>query len=149
LIGKRPSAPASPTAAATAPPLTASRIVAIVGVAGEQTGEVYKITVGRDDLKMTEMGAALNARMGLNSWAAFVGSDLDAAVAGDIAMTAAEVAPVLKTLRQNGFDVVAIHHHMTSTTPTVYFLHYWKRGPVDGLASGFRAALDLIGKASR
>lgn len=146
LIGTRPAAPASPAPVAATPPLTTSRIAAIVGVAGEQTGEVYKITVGRDDLKLTEMGAPINARMGLNTWAAFVGSDADAAVAGDIAMTAAEVTPVLKALRQNAFDIVAIHHHMTSTTPTVYFLHYWKRGPMDTLAAGFRAALDLLGK---
>ena len=53
---------------------------------GEQNGAVYKITVGRDDLKLTEMGAPINARMGLNTWAAFVGTDADAAIAGDVAM---------------------------------------------------------------
>ena len=52
-----------------------ARLAQIVGHAGEQTGAVYKITVGRDDLKMTEMGAPINARMGLNTWAAFVGHE--------------------------------------------------------------------------
>ena len=61
---------------------------------------------------MTEMGAPINARMGLNTWAAFVGTDDKAAIAGDVAMLPAEVTPVLKALRQNGLDVVAIHHHM-------------------------------------
>jgi len=46
-----------------------------------RAGDVYKITVGRDDLKITEMGASINARMGLNTWAAFVGSNDNAAIA--------------------------------------------------------------------
>src|SRR3989440_1376761 len=55
-----------------------AKIAGIVGHEGEQTGPVYKITIGRDDLKLTEMGAMINARMGLNTWAAFFGSDADA-----------------------------------------------------------------------
>jgi hypothetical protein len=43
-----------------------------------------------------ETGATINARMGLNTWAAFYGSDTDAVVAGDVAMLAQEVTPVLK-----------------------------------------------------
>jgi hypothetical protein len=122
-----------------------AEIARIVGHQGEQNGVVYKITVGRDDLKLTEMGAPINARMGLNTWAAFVGTDANAAVAGDVAMLANEVTPVLKALRQNGLDVVAIHNHMTDTQPTIFFLHYWGTGPADKLASGFRAALDQLG----
>jgi hypothetical protein len=56
------------------------------------------------------------------------------------------VPPVLKALRKNALDVVAIHHHMTQTQPTVYFLHYWVTGPIDELASEFRAALNELGK---
>ena len=51
------------------------------------------LTVGRDGLKVTEMGAPINARMGLNTWAAFVGTNANAAVAGDVAMLASEVMP--------------------------------------------------------
>src|SRR4030095_11989902 len=90
----------------------------------EQSGQVYKITVGRDDLQVKEMGASINARMGLNTWAAFYGTDANAEVAGDVAMLANEVTPVLKALRSNGLNVVAIHHHMTGE-PTGYFLHTW------------------------
>ena len=91
------------------------------------------------------MGAPINARMGLNTWAAFYGSDANAEVAGDVAMLASEVTPVLKALRSNGLNVVAIHTHMTGQ-PTLYFLHYWGTGPADKLASGFKAALDQLGK---
>jgi hypothetical protein len=151
LIGKATSNAPRPATAPGAAPSTGTKmdtakLAKIVGTDGEQTGEVYKITIGRDDLKLTEMGAPLNARMGVNTWAAFVGSDQNAAIAGDVAMLASEVPPVLKALRKNGLDVVAIHHHMTQTQPTVYFLHYWGTGPVDKLASGFRAALNELGK---
>lgn len=126
--------------------LDTERIAKIVGHAGEQNGPVYKITLGRDDLTVKDMGATINARMGLNTWAAFVGTNDDAAVAGDIAMLENEVNPVLKALRSNGLDVVAIHHHMINTQPMIIFLHYWGRGPVDKLATGFKAAVDQLGK---
>ena len=148
LIG-RPAKPSSPPAAPASNPtaqLDTAKIAQIAGHSGDQTGAVYKITVGRDDLKMTEMGASINARMGLNTWAAFVGTDAKAAIAGDVAMLPGEVNAVLKSLRQNGLDVVAIHHHMLDTQPGIIFLHYWGAGPADKLAAGFKAALDQLGK---
>jgi hypothetical protein len=153
LIGKganRPAAaPAAAPTASAAPAIDTAKIAGIVGRQGEQNGAVYKITVGRDDLKLTEMGAPINARMGLNTWAAFVGTNDSAAVAGDVAMLANEVTPVLKVLRKNGIDVVAIHHHMIDTRPTIYFLHYWGTGPADKLATAFKAALSELGKTTK
>jgi len=125
-----------------------AKIARIVGHEGEQSGAVYKITVGRDDLKLKDMGAAINARMGLNTWAAFYGSDANAEVAGDVAMLSNEITPVLKALRSHGLNVVAIHNHMTGTQPVIYFLHYWGTGPTDKLAAGFKAALAQLGKSS-
>ena len=124
-----------------------AKIAKIAGYNGDQNGAVYKITVGRDDVKLKEMGATINSRMGLNTWAAFYGSDASAQIAGDVAMLAPEVMPVLKALRANGLNVVAIHHHMTGTEPTIYFLHYWGTGPAEKLATGFRAALNELGKS--
>ncbi len=118
----------------------------IVGAKGQQFGPVYKFTLGRTDLHVKDMGAVINVRMGLNTWAAFIGSDEKAGVAGDIAMLESEVTPVLKALRKNGLDVVAIHHHMTSERPMIIFLHYWGVGPAETLAKGFRAAVDELGK---
>ena len=74
--------------AAPAPAIDTAKIAQIAGHQGETNGAVYKITVGRDDLKLTEMGAPINARMGLNTWAAFVGTNDNAAIAGDVAMLA-------------------------------------------------------------
>lgn len=152
LIGHISSAPAdakptaAPAASATTFPFDTAALNKIAGVDGEKLGSVYKFTLGRDDLHLTEMGATINARMGLNSWAAFAGNDDDAQVAGDIAMRASEVNAVLKALRSHGLNIVAIHHHMLDTQPNVIFLHYWGRGPASKLAAGFRAALDVLGK---
>jgi len=138
------TAPASNSGTA----LDTAKLAKIAGHEGELTGAVYKITVGRDDLGMKEHGAVINARMGLNTWAAFYGTQEDTVVAGDIAMLEGELTPVLKTLRKNGIDVVAIHHHMTEEKPLVIFLHYWGRGPADKLAHSFKAALDELGKGA-
>src|SRR6266481_5107367 len=140
--GTNPAPPGKPT-------LDTARIARIVGHEGEENGAVYKITVGRPDLDVKEMGATINARMGLNTWAAFVGTNEDAAVAGDVAMLETEVTATLKALRGHGLEVVAIHHHMTNSRPVVIFLHYWGRGPADKLATGFRAALDELGKGNK
>jgi hypothetical protein len=140
------AAASAPHAPAAAPALNVAKLAQIAGHEGEQSGAVYKITVGRADLKLTEMNAPINARMGLNTWAAFVGTDANAAIAGDVAMLAKEVTPVMKVLRQNGIDIVAVHQHMLDTQPAVYFLHYWGTGPADKLATAFRAALDQLGR---
>jgi uncharacterized protein DUF1259 len=144
LIPRPPVSPSAPASAAPAFNLVA--LDKIVGAKGEALGPVYKFTFGRDDLNLKEHGASINSRMGLNSWAAFAGNESDAQIAGDIAMRESEVNPVLKALRSHKLDVVAIHHHMLGTQPPVIFLHYWGRGNPEDLASGFRAALDVLGK---
>jgi hypothetical protein len=136
----------APPAVAVEGKLDAARIARIVGHAGETNGPVYKITIGRPDIDLREHGAVINARMGLNTWAAFVGTDDDAMVAGDVAMLEHEVTPVLAALRASGIDVVAIHHHMTGTSPVVIFLHYYGTGSTERLAEGVRAAIDLLGR---
>jgi hypothetical protein len=141
----RPPAAAPSTAPAAGPAFNLVALDNIVGSKGEALGSVYKFTLGRDDLNLKERGAPINARMGLNTWAAFAGNDADAQIAGDVAMRETEVTPVLKALRAHKLNVVAIHHHMLGTQPTVIFLHYWGRGSAEELAVGFRAALDQLG----
>ncbi len=136
-------APAPPTAATR---LDGAALAAIIGHAGEQTGPVFKITIGRPDINLREHGALINARMGLNTWAAFAGSDADAMVAGDVAMLDHEVTPALKALRAHGLNAVALHHHMTGVSPTVIFVHYYGTGQAVALAKGVRAAVDVLGK---
>ncbi len=142
---KRAPAPGAAPAAA-AGKLDSAALAAIIGHPGETTGPVFKITIGRPDIALREHGALINARMGLNTWAAFTGTGADAMVAGDVAMLEHEVTPVLKALRANGLDAVALHHHMTGVSPTVIFVHYYGTGAAPALAKGVRAAVDLLGR---
>src|SRR5205085_5874618 len=124
------AAPAAAPPAAPAPTgLNTAALAKAIGHEGDQSGPVYKITIGRPDIDLREHGAAINARMGLNTWAAFTGTDADAMVAGDIAMRGSEVQAVLRALRAHQIDVVAMHQHMIGTEPTVIFLHYFGTGP--------------------
>ncbi len=135
--------PGPPAEVSPAGSLNTAELARVVGREGDKMGAVFKITVGREDIDLREMGARIGSRMGLNSWAAFFGSDTSAVVAGDIAMLESEVTPVLKALRAHGLDVVALHHHMIDARPMIIFVHYWGRGPAPSLAAGFKAALDV------
>jgi hypothetical protein len=128
------------------PEVDGAALSKIVGAAGEYSGAVYKITIGRSALTVKEMGATINARMGLNTWAAFTGTADNAVVAGDVAMLGKEVTPVLTAMRKAGISVVSLHHHMIGTQPEIYFLHYWGEGNAETLARGVKAAIDLLGK---
>jgi hypothetical protein len=114
-------------------------IEAILGVKGELAGGVYKIAIGRST---TMSGYPLGNTMGVNTWAAFAGSDKQAVVDGDFAMREEELQPVLKALRQAGIHVVAIHQHMVGESPKMMFLHYWGVGQTADLARGIKSALE-------
>ncbi len=86
-----------------------------------------------------------HGRIGVNTWAAFAGSDDNALVDGDFAMTKDELQPVIKTLRNAGINIVAIHNHMTHETPRIMFLHYWRRGAAKDLANSIKGALLVAG----
>jgi hypothetical protein len=111
----------------------------ILGVKGQLANGVYKVTIGRT----TKMdGHEVGNTMGVNTWAAFAGSDGKAVVDGDFVMYEPEVQPVLKALRGAGINIVAIHNHMIGESPRTVFLHYWGVGPTRALAAGLKAALD-------
>lgn len=114
----------------------------IIGHKGELAKGVYKYTIGRPDVALQEHGISISSFMGFNTWAAWQGSPERAAVCGDFTMLENEVAPVIKTLVENGIEVVAVHNHMVHETPKVFFLHYWGVGNAEQLAKGLKAALD-------
>lgn len=119
----------------------------IVGHTGAVNGITYKYTVGRDDTNIMAMGAEMTAAIGLNSWAAFAGEPSATHIAGDIAMLEPEVNAVIKALRRNNLEVVAVHNHMLGDEPRIFFLHYYGRGTANTLAQGFRAALNELGRS--
>ena len=80
--------------------------------------------------------------MGINTWAAFAGSDSEAVVDGDFVMLADEMQPVLRTMRAGGINIVAIHQHMTHEQPHHLFMHYWGKGNAKDLAKTIKNALN-------
>jgi hypothetical protein len=110
----------------------------LFGVKGQLASGVYKVTIGRTT---TMHGHEVGNAMGVNTWAAFAGSDEKAVVDGDFIMFESELQPVLKALRGAGIHIVAIHNHMVGESPRTVFLHYWGVGPTRALAQGLKAAL--------
>lgn len=105
--------------------LDPKKIDAVFGSKGDFKSGVYKITIGRE----TKMdGEAMGNAMGVNTWAAFAGSDDKAVTDGDFAMLESELQGVLKALRARHINIVAIHQHMTGESPRVLFLHFWGIG---------------------
>jgi hypothetical protein len=110
-----------------------------LGVKGQLASGVYKVIVGRT----TKMhGHSVGNAMGVNTWAAFAGSDETAIVDGDFIMFEDEVQPVLKALRGARINIVALHQHMLEESPHTVFLHYWGVGSTRELARGLKAALE-------
>ncbi|GFE57575.1 DUF1259 domain-containing protein [Geobacter sp. AOG1] len=117
--------------------LSTNKLEEILGK-GEFKNGVFKVTIGRT----TKMhGHDVGKEMGINTWAAFAGTDSKAVVDGDFAMLEPELQEVLKTLRRAGIGIVAIHNHMTHEEPRIMFLHFWGTGNAELLANGIKGAL--------
>jgi len=121
-------------------------IQAVLGTKGQVNNGMFKAVFGRST-KMN--GAIVGNEMGVNTWAAFAGSDDNAVVDGDFAMQENELQTVLKAMRKGGINIVAIHHHMSDEKPKILFLHYWGRGKAEDLARTLRSAMEaqrVVGK---
>ena len=125
--------------------LDPKKIDAVLGSSGDLNQGVYKITIGR---KTKMHGEVMGNAMGVNTWAAFAGSDDKAVVDGDFAMLESELQGVLKALRGAGINIVAIHQHMSGEQPRILFLHYWGIGRAEDLAKGIKAALSKTGSTT-
>jgi uncharacterized protein DUF1259 len=138
--GEIPNAEVDPAKTSLEP----KNIESIIGTKGQLANGVYKITIGRT----TKMGGHdVGNAMGINTWAAFVGSDQQAVVDGDFVMLEKELQSVLKALRHAGINIVAIHNHIETESPRIVFLHYWGVGATSDLAKGLKAALDTQKKS--
>ena len=141
--------PASGSVADVANTLDMKSLDNIIGTTGEMSKGVYKYTIGRPDVNLTEHGASITTFLGFNTWASWQGTPEKAAVAGDFTMLADEVAPVIKALIENGIEVVAVHNYMVHEQPRIFFLHYWGVGNAEQLAKGLKAAIDQTGKKQK
>jgi hypothetical protein len=119
--------------------ITSAKIEEALGVKGQAKDGMFKAVIGRK-AKMP-CGCEVGKEMGVNTWAAFAGTDDNAVVDGDFVVTEDELQPVLKSLRASNINIVAIHNHMTHEQPRMVFLHYWGKGKAVDLAGAVKRAL--------
>jgi hypothetical protein len=118
--------------------ITAGPIEEVFGAKSESKDGMVKVVIG-GTARMH--GVTVGNAMGVNTWAAFAGSDEQAVVDGDFAMREDELQAVLKAMRGEGINIVAIHQHMTHENPRILFLHYWGKGKAVDLARAVKHAL--------
>jgi hypothetical protein len=135
----QPAARFSGAAIAATNAITARPIEDILGLKGQAREGMLKFTLGR--ATAMPCGCAVAAEMGVNTWAAFGGTDSNAVVCGDFAVTEDELRMVLRALRHFDINIVAIHHHLAGERPRLLFVHYWGRGRAAALAQGLKTAL--------
>jgi len=115
-----------------------------LGASGKAAGGVYQFGIPRAE-DVHEHGMAVPPAMGTAESINFQPTgNGKAAITGDFVLTATEVAPVMRTLRDNGIDVTALHNHMLDDQPRMFFMHFWANDDAAKLARGLRAALDKV-----
>jgi hypothetical protein len=122
--------------------ITAAPLNEIFGAQGESKDGMVKFTFGRP---ATMHGVKIDNTMGVNTWAAFAGSDDNSVVDGDFAVTEDELQPTLRSLLKEKISIVAIHQHMTHEQPRMMFFHYWGRGRAKDLAQAIKGAFLVAG----
>jgi hypothetical protein len=124
--------------------ISAGALEAIFSAKAQTQSGMAKFVFGRE--VTMACGCKAGKEMGVNTWAAFAGTNENAVVDGDFAVTAEELQPALKSLRADGINIVAIHSHMTEDTPHLLFFHYWGRGRAEALAASLMKALPKSGR---
>lgn len=127
--------------AAAGQKLDTGRIDQALGKSGQQTADVYKVGFPRTDLHVSVHGLAIKPALALGSWAAFMGTDENAMVMGDLVLLEDELNPVMEKLRSAGFEISAVHNHLIDETPHLVYLHYMGHGAASQIAASLRAAL--------
>ena len=122
--------------------ITAAPLNKIFGAQGESKDGMVKFTFGRP---ATMHGTNIGKDMGVNTWAAFAGSDDKAVVDGDFAVTEDQLQSVLRSLLKDKINIVAIHQHMTHEEPRIMFFHYWGRSSAKNLGQAVKNGLQLGG----
>ena len=128
----------------TALGMDTAAVAQALGQSGTVNGGVYQVNVPRAE-PVREDGMEVPPSMGVATAINFQPTGGGkAAITGDFVMTAQEVNPVLKALRGAGIEVTALHSHMLTEEPRLFFAHFWKNDDAAKLARGLRSALDQM-----
>ena len=132
------SPPATPSAAID---LDTAAVARALGYAGKVNGGVYQVSVPRAE-RIVDMGTEIPPSMGVATAINFQPTGGGkAAITGDFVLLGNEVNPVMRTLRENGIQVTAVHSHMLQESPRLFFMHFWANDDATKLATGLHAAL--------
>ncbi|MFL6208721.1 MAG: DUF1259 domain-containing protein [Pyrinomonadaceae bacterium] len=119
----------------------------IMGQTGKVNGGVYQFSVPRAET-VSDNGMEVPPAMGVATAINFQPTGgSKAAITGDFVLSASEVNPVIRALRDNGIEVTALHSHMLTESPRLFFMHFWANDDAQKLARGLRAALDRVNVA--
>jgi hypothetical protein len=108
-------------------------------------GNIYRVGMPRTDLTVTLDGVQLKPAFALGSWLAFKRLDDQVMAMGDLALTDAEVNPVMTRLAEAGIEITAIHNHLLRADPNTMYMHVLGHGDPGRLAAAFRYALAASG----
>ncbi len=130
--------------------LDTARLDQIMGVKGQANGGIYQFAVPRGGT-ISEGGVALSppAPLGVATAINFQPTGGGkAAITGDFVLIGSEVNPVIAALRSHGIEVTALHSHMLTEQPRLFFMHFWANDDAVKLAEGLKAALNETKTAS-
>ena len=136
--------PAAPAAEEPAPPAWVKTVEDAVGRKGTLKSGVLSYGIPRSDtITMSGMTIppAAGVAEGINFQAAESGN---VATTGDFVLTADEVNPVLSELQGRNILVTALHTHMLTEQPRLFFMHFWSVGSPESVGAGIKAALDKV-----
>jgi hypothetical protein len=135
--------PAAPAPEAE-PPAFVKTIEDTVGTKGRFAGGVLSFGIPRSGA-ITDHGMTLTGAQGvaeaINFQEAGAGK---VATTGDFVLTADEVNPVVSALEGHGIEVTALHSHMLTEQPRLFFMHFWAVGSTESVAAGIKAALSHV-----
>lgn len=135
------------TASTAAPPavdLPTAELDSILGAAGKANGGTYQFAIPRAGA-ISDHGMTIPPGAGVATAINFQPTgDGRAAITGDFVMVASEVNPVIRVLRGGGIAVTALHSHMLTETPRLFFMHFWANDDAVALAKTLRRALDAM-----
>src|SRR6266536_3015509 len=119
----------------------------IMSQSGKVNGGVYQFSIARAEKIMDndmEVPPSMGVAQAINFQPTGGGR---VAITGDFVLIASEVNPVIRALRDNGIEVTALHSHMLTESPRLFFMHFWANDDAQKLARGLRAALDKVNVA--
>ena len=146
-LSKTPGPDATPAGQPAELGFEQKQVEQILGHNGKVNGGVLQIAVPRSET-ITDSSMTVPPSMGVATALNFQPtSNGKAAITGDFVLLGSEVNPVMKTLRQNGIAVTALHSHMLTEEPRLFFMHFWANDDAIKLAKGLRAALDNTNSA--